>query len=243
MSMIAGLSAMELGRLRMSVGYGTHKKGRPLSPIEVGLILRSARDAGFSLRDCATAVNLKGTGHIGRFLRVLNLPHDLQHLVDWGTGKDFIGFSAAVELERLPDANAQRAVARSILSDGLNSKEVRQVGQLRMRSGRTIDACIKEILGMRPMVERRYVFIGSVVDQNVLSALTKISQGKRNSILESGIQLLGLRGATGRLGKRFFTLVGDERFNASMKKIGKERIEARLRTEISEKVENGQDRG
>ena len=96
---------------------------------------------------------------------------------------------------------------------------------------------------MRPTVERRYVFIGSVVDQNVVSALTKISQEKRNSILESGIQFLGLRGASGRLGKRFFTLVGDERFNASMKKIGKERIEARLRAEISEKVENGRDRG
>lgn len=238
--MLAGLSALELGRLRMSVGYGTHKKGRPLSPIEVGLILRGARDEGVSLRDCANVIGLDGTGHIGRFLRILDLPDDLQHLVNWGSGRDAIGFSSAVELVKLRDAGDQRAVARSILSDGLNSKEVRQIGQLRVRSGRTIGACIKEILGMRPTIERRYVFIGSVVDQNVEDALIKLTQTERDSILESGIKLLNLRGASGRLGKRFFTLVGDERFDASMKSIGKESIEARLRTHISETVENAQ---
>ena len=240
--MLVGLSALELGRLRMSVGYGTHKRGRPLSPIEVGLLLRRACDAGISLRDCAIAVNLDGTGHIGRFLRILALPHDLQHLVDWGAGKNFIGFSSAVELARLHNADDQRAVARSILADGLNSREVRQVGQLRVRSGRTIGECIKEILAMRPTIERRYVFIGSVVDQNVADALSELPQAKRDSILESGIKLLDIQGAIGRLGKRFFTLVGDERFNASMKKIGKENIEARLRNHISETVENDRDR-
>lgn len=236
--MLAGLSALELGRLRMSVGYGTHKKGRPLSPIEVGLILRSARDEGISLRDCANAIGLDGTGHIGRFLRILDLPDDLQHLVNWGSGKDAIGFSSAVELVKLRDADDQRTLAGSILSDGLNSKEVRQIGQLRTRSGRAIEACIKEILGMRPTIERRYVFIGSITDQNVEDALIKLTQAERDSILESGIKLLNLRGASGRLGKRFFTLVGDEHFDASMKSIGKESIEARLRTHISETLEN-----
>ena len=236
--MLAGLSALELGRLRMSVGYGTHKKGRPLSPIEVGLILRSARDEGISLRDCADAIGLDGTGHIGRFLRILDLPDDLQHLVNWGSGRDDIGFSSAVELVKLRDADDQHAVARSILADGLNSKEVRQIGQLRIRSGRTIDACIKEVLGMRPIVKRRYVFIGSVIDQNVEDALIKLTQAERDSILDSGIKLLNLQGASGRLGKRFFTLIGDERFDASMESLGKENIEAWLRNHILETVEN-----
>lgn len=236
--MLAGLSALELGRLRMSVGYGTHKTGRPLSPIEVGLILRRARGEGISLRECADAIGLDGTGHIGRFLRILRLPDDLQHLVNWGSSSDAIGFSCAVELVKLRDAGDQRAVAKSILADGLNSKEVRQVGQLRMRSAGRIDACIKEILGMRPTVQRRYVFVGSIVDQNVEDVLISLSQAERNSILESGIEFLNLRGASGRLGKRFFTLVGDERFGASMKSIGNERIEERLRTHISETVDN-----
>ena len=231
--MLDGLSVLELGRLRMSVGYGTHKKGRPLSPIEVSLLLRRACDAGTSLSDCATETHIGETG-IGRFLRILSLPQDLQHLVGWGSGKGAISFSQAVELVRLQDIDDQRAVAVSILTNSLNSKEVRQVAQLRTRSGRIISECLTEVLGMRPTIERRYVFIGSVVDQTVENALIDLTQTERDSILESGIKRLDLRGATGRLGKRFFTLVGDERFNESMKSIGKEHIEARLRIYIAE---------
>ncbi len=236
--MLTGLSALELGRLRMSVGYGTHKKGRPLSPIEVGALLRKARDAGVSLDDCAKAIQLDGTGHIGRFLRILDLPDDLRHLVDWGAGKRFIGFTSAVELARLGDGRDQHVVADAILSEGLNSKEIRQVAQLRERSGRTVDACIEEVLGMRPTIEKRYVFIGAVAGESV-AELVKLTQVARDSILASGIERLGLHGASGRLGPRLFTLVGDEDFNASMREVGKETIEARLRTHISEIVDNG----
>ena len=94
--MLAGLTALELGRLRMSVGYGTHKKGRPLSPIEVGLLLQRAHEKGVSLEDCARTIQLDGTGHIGRFLRILDLPEDIQHLIDWGSGKNFVSFTSAV---------------------------------------------------------------------------------------------------------------------------------------------------
>lgn len=236
--MLAGLSTLDLGRLRMSVGYGTHKKGRPLSPIEVGFLLRKAREAGVSLDDCAKTIQLDGTGHIGRFLRILDLPDDLRHLVDWGAGKHFIGFTSAVELARLGDAKDQRVVADAILSKGLNSKEIRQVAQLRERSGRTVEACIEEVLGMRSMIEKRFVFLGAVAEENV-EALADLTQFARDSILASGIERLGLRGATGRLGPRFFTLVGDEDFNASMGEVGKENIEVRLRTHISEIVGNG----
>ena len=237
--MLPGLSDLELMRLRMSVGYGTHKKGRLLSPIEIGLLLRKACDAGASLRDCSNAIRLDAS-NCGRFLRILNLPHDIQHLVDWGGPKDGIGFSAAIELVRLQDADLQLELANFIPANGLNSKEVQQVVQLRIRSGRAIDECVKEVLGMRPTIEKRYVFIGSFVDQGIENALIELTQTERNSILASGIERLGLRGATGRLGKRFFTLVGDERFNASMKRVGKDRIEAQFRTYIAEVVENAQ---
>ena len=236
--MLAGLNALELGRLRMSVGYGRQKKGRPLSPVEVGLLLRKARDEGTSLQDCAEAVQLDGTGHIGRFLRILKLPEDVRHLVDWGAGEGFIGFTSAVELAGFRDPEDQRAVAESILSKGLRSKEVRQVAQLRKRSGRPVKDCVDEILGMRPTIERRYVFIGSVAEEDV-AQLVALTQTAKDSILKSGIERFNLRGATGRLGTRFFTLVGDERFNASMLDVGKENVEVLLRTHVSETVNNG----
>ena len=234
--MLAGLSALELGRLRMSVGYGTHRKGRPLSPIEVGVLLRKALQHGATLADCAEAVELHSTG-VSRFLRILDLPSDLQHLIDWGSGKDFVGFSAAVETRKLKDVEDQRAVADAILSSSLNSKEVRQVIQLRQRSGRTIRKCVQEVLRMRPKLVKRYVFIGSVASENI-EELQEFAQSVRDSMLVTGMEKVGLKGATGKLGARFFTLVGDERFNASMREVGKEKIEAQLRCHISQAVED-----
>ena len=231
MSSLAGLSALELGRLRMSVGYGTHRRARPLSPVEVGTLLRKARMNGASLTDCAEAVQLHSTG-ISRFLRVLDFPSDLLHLIDWGSGKDFVGFSAAVEVTKLTDAVDQRVLAGAILASNLNSKEVRQVTQLRQRSGRSIKECVREVLRMRPTVVRRYVFIGSVASED-MEELRALAQSVRDSMLAEGIEKIGLESATGRLGVRFFTLVGDERFNAVLRKIGKEAIEAQVRGHIS----------
>ena len=236
--MLDGLKPLELGRLRMSVGYGTHKRGRPLGPIEVGMYLRKARDAGMSLSDCASAINLSGTGHIGRFLRILELPNDLHHLIGWGSPTDAIGFTCAVELAKLKCVDDQRVLANSILSEGLNSKEVRQVGQLRNRSGRTIEACVQEIVGLRPTIEKRFVFIGSIDECKTIRALSKFTQNERDSILECCIKVINLENASGRLGKRLFTLVGDEHFDVSMKRIGKGRIEKLLRTHILEAIEN-----
>ena len=236
--MLVGLNALELGRLRMSLGYGTHKKGRPLSPVEVGELLRKARSEGMSLQDCAKAVQLDGTGHIGRFLTILELPEDLQHLIGWGAEKKFIGFTAAFELTNLGNAEEQRVVAGTILSDGLTSKEVRQIAQLRNRSDKNISQCIKEILGMRQQVTKRFVFVGSM-SLEIESNLAKKTQSARDLILASALGSLGIRSATGRLGPKLFTLVGNEDFNASMQEIGKENIEARIRALVSKALENG----
>ena len=213
------------------------QEGATLSPMEVGALLKRAHSEGVSLQECATAIQLEGTGQIARFLRIGELPDDVRHLVDWGGGKEFVGFTAAVELAKLRDANDQRSIAKSILADGLSSKEVRQVVQLRRRSGRGVGACVAEVLGMRPQLEKRYVFVGSVAAQSV-EALRGLTQAVRNAILLGGIHDMGLRNVTGRLGPKFFTLVGREEFDASMREIGRGHIEARLRGHISEAVQN-----
>ena len=148
--MSLGLSALELGRLQTSVGYGGHKKGRPLSPIQVGMIFRGACSAGFSLKDCAEAANLADPSHARRFLRILDLPQDIQQRIGWGRSKGIIGFSVAEELTRLQDGNDQRAVAEAILANGFIHDEVWQVVQLRKRSKRPVGECLREILDRRP---------------------------------------------------------------------------------------------
>lgn len=234
--MLPGLTALELGLVRMSVGYGGHKKGRPLSPVEVGVFLRKARMHGASVADCSEAAQLHDTSVL-RFLRILDLPSDLQHLIDWGSGRDFVGFSAAVETTKLKDGSDQRAVAAAILANSLNSKEVRQVTQLRQRSGRSVDECVREVLGMRPKVVKRYIFIGSVAAENV-KALRALTQSTRDFMLAKGMEKIGLKSGSGRLGVRFFTLVGDESFNSSMQDVGKNNIEAQLRFHILRALED-----
>ena len=235
--MLRGLNALELGRLRVSVGYGTHKKGRPLSPIEVAELVRRARAAGNTLSDCARAIRIDESG-LGRFLRLLELPDDLRHLVDWGSGKYVLGYSRAVELVRIPDSDDMRAVANTVLERGLTSKETRQVVQILERSGRAAKDVLREVLGMRPVVERRYVFIGSVTDKSLSEELEKRSQREKDSLLHTAMAKLELVGASGRLGTSRFTLVGDEQFGSSMSKIGKERLEGLLCSTIAKELED-----
>lgn len=219
----------------MSVGYGGHKKGRLLSPIEVALLIQQARRAGASLEDCAKAIDLGGST-IGRFLQLLDLPEDLRHMVAWGSPKDALGFSAALGLTRFR-GEEQRSVARSILSDGLTSKEVQQVAQLRKRSKKALDECIKEVLGMRPVVEKRYVFIGTVADSDIAAKLASLTQANRDAILQDSIDALGLAGASGRMGKSLFTLVGNDLFYGEMRKIGSENLEAKIISQIQRNIE------
>jgi hypothetical protein len=233
--MLPGLSPLEIGRLRMSVAYGTHKKGRPLSPAEVGRLLVRATEAGASLNDCAKELGFKGTSQVSRFLHVLDLPPDLLHLVGWGRSSDSIGFTTAVELARFEKPDEQRAIAKAILECGLQTDEVRQVAQIRRRSQRNIEDCITEIVSMRPTVERVYVFMGAVVDERIKSTLARVTQEQRNNLLRSGLRAIGID-ASGRLGEQVFTIVGDERLNTRLNNEGREAIESRLRTYLEENI-------
>ena len=234
--MLPGLNGIETGRLRMSVGYGTHKRGRPLSPVEVGTLLRRAQSAGASLQDCAKSLMISYS-QVSRFLSVLELPADIKHLVAFGRSSDSIGFTTAVQLARVSDPDDQRVLATAVLEQGLQMDEVRQANQLHQRSGRAMDVCIKEVLEMRPTIERHYVFIGTIGDKSVEAILTEMTQERRDALLRCGIETLGIHGASGRLGEKFFTLMGDERLNSRLASHGKETIEDRLRAHLTAKAQ------
>lgn len=224
----------------MSVGYGRHQPRRPFSPVECARLYRRAEREGSNRAESARKTDLDATG-VGRFLRLLDLPPEVQHLVDWGRG-EFVGFSSASELVRLADSEDRRVVAEAVLSERLTSKEVRQVVQLRERSGRAVPDCVQEVVGMRTVVEKRYVFVGAVVDEDVVAALGSLVQGERDAVLAGAIRAIGLRGASGRLGTRIFTLVGAEEFGESMAQVGRGSIEALVRDRLRENIESGSSR-
>ena len=225
--MLEGLNSLELGRLRMSVGYGSNKKGRPLSPIEVARLLDRALQHGNTLTQCAKEVHLDQT-NVAKFLRLLKLPHNLRHLVDWGHGTNVLGFSVATELVRIESVQSMRSVARAVLEHGLNSKEVRQVVQILKRSKRTPEEILQEVIGMRPVIVRRFVFIGSVSSPSLKDALTGLSQLERDTLLRDVIKRLELLNASGRLGTQTFTLVGGEEFGSAIKRIGQDKLEGQI---------------
>ena len=225
--MLSGLSPLELGRLRVSVGYGTHKRGRPLSPMEVSCLIDRARVAGNSLEVCAREIRIDASG-IGRFLRLQQLPEEVRHLIDWGSGTGFVGFSCATELVRIQDSTNQCTVAEAIMVHGLDSREVRQVAQLIKRSGLSAHDAVEEIVGMRTVVVQRYVYVGTVTHGHLASALETRTQHEKNALLRAGVEKLELHGVTGRLAANRFTLVGDDRLGRLLSNMQGDELEEQL---------------
>lgn len=241
--MLPGLTALELGRLRLSVGYGHNKGGRPLSPIEVGEHVRNARDAGVSMDRIAKEMKLEGTTHLQRFLRVLDIPLDVRHLIGWGGGRGMVGFSSAVELAKLSDPADQRALIHNAIEHRLNSKEVRQAVQLRVRSQRAIAECVREILGMRTIIDKRHVFIGSIASPSMRDALGRMTQQERDACLAAAVKRIGMLDTTGRLGERVFTLVGNLVLAEWIRNKGAQTLESSILAYVEEVVEHGETTG
>src|SRR5690242_10876220 len=102
------LEPQELRGLILSVG--THRAERPLSPLEVGILIRKATLRGSDLKEIAEVTQLEGTTQLSRFMTLLKLPQDTHHLVDWGkSAGGGVGFTTAFEIARLDSADDKRA--------------------------------------------------------------------------------------------------------------------------------------
>ena len=205
-------------RQGLLLSVGTHRGKRPLSPVEVAGLFAKILAAGGNLSDCARAARLEGTTIVARFLRLMKLPDTVRHLVDWGSSPGSIGFSAGSELARLEDAAEEEEVVRGVLTNRLSGSEVRQVIQLRKRSKRPVKDCLNEVVGMRPRIDKRYVYVGAVTDAALKGALACMTQRERDECLAGAIK--GVLDANTlsvtRLGTDRFTLVGGAPFGEAM---------------------------
>lgn len=211
------LTPQERQGLLLSVG--THRGRRKLSPVEVATIFSKIIAAGGSLSDCARAARFEGTTMVARFLRLLKLPEPVRHLVDWGSVPGNIGLSSGAELARLENAADEEEVVRGVLTYRLSGSEVRQVVQLRKRSKRPVKDCLDEVVGMRPRIEKRYVYVGAVTDIALKDALDKLTQHERDALLAGAMKsvLPATKLAVTRLAANRFTLVGGADFGDAIK--------------------------
>jgi len=214
--MLPGLAPEEARDLTLSVG--THHGKRRLSPVEVGLLFRKAIAAGASPTQCAHFVHLTGPSMVSRFLRLLRLSPEIQHTVDWRQAGATIAFAAAWRLADL-GVGEQTEAASQIMSLGLSTSEVSQILQIKKRSHRPLSECIAEVVGMRPSITRRHLFLGSVTDEAARTYLSGLKQGERDRLLESMIsEIYGpLAKTSARLGADRFTITTDEEGASKLK--------------------------
>lgn len=233
--MLPGLSADELRDLSLSVG--THLGTRRLSPIEVASLFQKAMNSGATLQECAKFVRLEGTTMVSRFLKLNKISPSIKYLIDWGQSTSTISFTAAKELCGLPN-DQQEYACEAIIANQLKKSEVQQVFQIYRRSKRSISDCINEVIRMRPAVERRYVFVGSIRNSSLRHHLLTLRQSDRDALLSEVLvrayASLGLKSA--RLGHDLFTIVTDQGGASLLKQGGADVIEEVINKALEERI-------
>jgi hypothetical protein len=209
--MLHGLPPEAHRGLLLSVGQrgGT----RPFSPAEVAGALRDAISAGTSTNELAAVLHLDGPSMITRFVRLLDLPPGVLHLVDWGQTDATIAFTAASELSRLKSTKEQLDLTEAALQSKLTSTEVKAIVQLRKRSRKPLPDCIKEIVCLRSEVITRHVIIGAITLPDLSQRLRLMHQVERDMLMNLALASLfpDLSRIAGRLGHDRFTIsVEDE---------------------------------
>lgn len=209
-----GLSSYELRQLILSVG--TRKSVRPLSPVEVGNLIQRALDAGETRTAIAARLYLDDSNTIiGRFIRLLSLPREVQHLVGWGSDPSTLSFTSAAMIARLKSAEEHRTLAKAALEQQFSKSEIIQVVQIRQRSSAAMKDCIKAVLDQRPVIEKRHVIIGELRSEKLKETLKQISQFDRNRLIESALErnISGISHLGCKLGDAYFFLVGDDQLH------------------------------
>jgi hypothetical protein len=203
-----GLTTAEERTLILSVG--THRKDRPLSPVEVARYLEKAIAAGATRQDCAHELQI-GPSQVTVFLNLLRLTPEIQDLADWGnTSQSMIAFSSLAQLASLKSKDDQIVAAHAILAHRLKWKEVVQLVQLRNRSGSSIEGCVDTVVKLRPQIDMRHVFVGAISNA-VKNRIAHLLQRDRDELMTRSLQsiLKDPSRFTARLGTERFTIVGD----------------------------------
>lgn len=230
-----GISTDTQRKLLLSVG--SHRSKRPLSPVEVGEAVQALVDAGSSLGEVAESLHLEDTSVLTKFLRLVRLTPEIRHVVDWGRSSSTIGFTAASEIGKLSDPVEQAQLCQAALAHQMGSGEVKQVVQLHNRSKRAVNACIDEILRLRPEVQRFHVLLGAIRSPEVRARLAELEQSERDYALRTVVQSAfpGLKFDC-RLGTDGFTITGGEEVSRALSQAGKEDFETLINNALCETV-------
>lgn len=210
-------SSDELKSLLMSIGGS---KARPLTPVQVGELLRREHERGATRQQLAELLSLhESTSVLSWFLRLPDLPDEVRAVVQFGRPKAGLNLSQAAEIARLaPDNEATVELARLAIENSLTSAETRSVVQIIQRRQVDVATATAEVLRGRPSVERRHVHIGALTSKSV-SLLADADNEERTQRLVSALRSLGVNVLEARASGARYTVVLDEQQAAALAKV------------------------
>ncbi len=98
---------------------------RSASPAEIGRVLADvSRQQGIA--SVTAAIGLKDVGTVKQFIRVLDLPADLQSKVAWKRSSGTLPFTVACEIARLPSADDARDLWGRAVAQKMTKRDVRE---------------------------------------------------------------------------------------------------------------------
>lgn len=229
-----GLTPEEVKNLILSVG--THRGVRRITPVEVGQLLVKSIDAGASSKTCAAVCDVSAS-MIARFRRLQKLSPRVRHLVDWGHTGITLSFSSAEKLASLP-TDEQDLLCLGALENGLTRWEVEEVIRLRKASKQDVRQCISDVVRLRTVIERHYVYVGGVTDASVRSVLATLTQLERDRLLTEtlGRAVPQLSSTQGKLGQDVYTIVAAPADADFLRELGGEELEKSINAELSRRI-------
>lgn len=200
-------------RRDLILSLNTHRSERPLSPTEVAEAIDAALKGGASFADLAGFLSFDSSSTLREIHRLLSLAPEIRPLVGWGRSRAPLSMTTASQIARLTDADDQQAVVEAVLVHSLTSDETRQVFETNLRSGRPISDCVETVLRLRPRVEQKHLLMGAVTSPAAQAALARLTQRKRDDLLDQAVtECIGRlpTGWVGNLGPSKFTILGGQ---------------------------------
>lgn len=153
---------------------GTHKRKRPLSPLEAAHEIKTFLENGGR----AEQLPIK-TDAIREFLSLLNLSEVVQKMLGWGgVDRGEIGMYSGSRISTL-NVQDQEILAKTVLERKLSSNEVRRIVRHKNRlRGKSIEDCIETVVAMRPI--KRHLFI-TELSKEVLKKLQQEATLRKTS--------------------------------------------------------------
>lgn len=168
----------------------THEKERPLEPIEVSkYIERLIKELpSENLLQISRRLHLNGDSQTKSFLKLLDLPEKVHYLLGWKVHQEEkIPFTTAVVLSDLDNKDDIEYVLKAGLEHKFTKNEAQRIVQHKKKfPEKSIDACIEEVLKIRPVIEKGYLII-NVLKENILEKIRNIA--KKNNTSEENLLL------------------------------------------------------